>query len=147
MPVLGEWGWFDTSAHTAGGKTRVGIVVGIAGDQILVAVGTSTDRGPPRHTVLEGGRLGRRLGLRNPTHFYPYGFLKLPASSMTSSCGRGPPEEYLAIQALFPHVPEREWTVLAGDFSLLLRRTMLTAPPAAPTAPPEAPRDPDPEKP
>jgi hypothetical protein len=78
VPVLGEWGWFDTSAHTAGGKTRVGIVVGIAGDQILVAVGTSTDRGPPRHTVLEGGRLGRRLGLRNPTHFYPYGFLKLP---------------------------------------------------------------------
>lgn len=136
MPVLGEWGWFDTSVVVRDGKTRVGIVVAVAGDQLLVVVGTSTDRGPPRHTVLERGRLGLRLKLKNPTYFYPYAILRLPATSMTASHGRGPPEEYIAIQELFPHVPEREFTLLTEGFEIVMRRTSLAPP-----------RDPDPERP
>lgn len=99
MASVGEWVWIEAD------KLRIGLVLQVQDDRILVALGTGTLRDPPRVVVEPQTRLGRRLGLSKPTYFYPATLRVLQADRVRQRCGSGPMEKFCEIQAMLPEVP------------------------------------------
>lgn len=142
MAAAGEWGWFRDDAREP--KMRVGVVVGVADDgRLFVALGTGTERRPPWYILDHRCRLGLRLGLSKPTYFYPGMIRLLPASNQVRSHGLGPPEVFLDIQELLPHIPKRTEVVPVDERTSITIRRSSAVPPAPSTgAPPDDPKKP-----
>lgn len=98
MVMVGEWVWVQAD------KRRVGLVLVVQDEDLIVALGTGTEREPPRVVINHRCGLGLRLGLEKPTYFYPATIRKVAAAAVYRSCGGCPSDVLLSLRALLPSI-------------------------------------------